>query len=664
MSPFPFPPRLRRHHPDTADDGVAIVAVMGAFLLVSILLLGSLGYLSANVRFSRQEQDSTAAEAAAQSGIHDFLTRLRLDGAYLDLADPASAEPDNYCNNPAVAGPDVTLPMGAGGVPVCHNLSSSTPVGWAAVEAGAAASLDTPSFHYRVVRYDSVQREILLESVGRSRDVYRTLQARIAHPSSSDYLYFTDYELADPQDEAAYPDNPRYPGTQNTSQACGGAGQTSEALSYAWDARGIAANPRVYVPASGVQVANCLEPRFVNGDVLVGRVHSNDTVRSMGSVGARFEGQFSTSDDRCAEVDPVNSSTWARCLSDEHRTATFTQAPVYQPSPLSLPTIVELSVVSESVGCRYAGATRIILHEDGTMTVWSSDTSENPGAGCGVPGTAAGQLGSADGATVPIPTDGLVYVADVATATGTTRELRAGEIGGPPGRRLPLGTYAGQAPAQGVVYSSDVSFGTTLKHAGFGNLYLEGVANGRVTFGAAKSVVMTGDLVLAGGRRGDDVVGVVAGRAVEVFRPRLVTTRAVSDGAGGYLWALPSESEAVPTWPTRYADPTTGTVQPASGIQISAAMLALDGSVRVQQWSAPGVEGELNIYGSIAQRFRGTVAHQSTTGAVRSGYSKNYEYDSRLDGVLRPPYFPALADGIWTVIWTEEHSTAEAVRTG
>lgn len=646
------------------EAGIAIVAVLGASLLVSVLLLGSLAYLQHSVRFSRLEQDGTAADAAAQSGIHDFLTRLRLDGDYLDRADPA-ADPseDNYCLNPAIAGPDVTVPAASPGVPVCSNLSSSTPVGWVAVEAGAVASADTPSFHYRVVRYDSVQREVLLESVGRSRGVYRTLQARIAHPSSSDYLYFSDYELADPQDEAAYPDNPRYPGTQNTSQACGGGASNSAELSYAWDTLGTGTYPRVYSPATGVVVANCLEPRFVTGDVLDGRVHSNDTIRSTGTVGAQFLGRLSTSDPRCATIDPLAPATWASCLSEEHRTAQLTQAPTYEPV-MSMPVISDLATVSDKVGCRYSGATRIIAHEDGTMTVWSKDSvSADDRLGCGEAGTGAGQLGSPDGATVPVPDDGLVYVADVSTASGTTRELHKEEIGGPAGRRLPLGTFDGTViDKAGESFTSDVSFGTALKHAGFGNLYLEGVVDGQVTFAAAKSVVLTGDLLLAGGRHGDDVVGVVAGRAVEIFRPRLATTRSIADGAGGVMLLQQEDAADVPGWPTRYADPTTGAVEPATGIQVQAALLALDGSVRVQQWSAPGLLGELRVVGSIAQRYRGTVANQSASGDVRSGYTKRYLYDARLDGVLRPRHFPALADGIWTVIWTQEQNTATDLR--
>lgn len=663
MHPVPHLSRLvRRRAPEgrPGDAGMTIVAVLGAFLLVSVLLLGTLTYLTASVRFSRLEQDSTAAEAAAQSGIHDFLTRLRLDGDYLDHADPASTDPDNYCQNPAAAGPDVLLPLDGAGQPACSNHTGRTPVGWVAVEAGAAASPDTPSFHYRVVRHDPVQREILLEAVGRSRDVYRTLQARIAHPSTSDYLYFSDYELADPQDDAAYPENTRYPGTQNTSRACGGGGADDPAVTWAWSSADIAREPRTYVPAGGSLIADCLEPRFTVGDVLAGRVHSNDTIRSTGAV---FQGRLSTSDPRCASIDPHAASTWRNCLSDAHHDATFSTAPVYEAGTLTMPRITELSVVAESQGCRYSGATRIILHEDGTMTVWSKDsTAATTPSGCGLPGTGAGQLGSAEGATVPVPEDGLVYVADVAADAGTSRELYAGEIGGPSGRALPLGTYAGQVPVENASYQSDVSFGTALKHAGFGNLYLEGVAHGRVTFGADKSVVLTGDVVLAGGNHGDDVVGIVAGRGIEIFRPRLVTMTAISDAAGGFMWAPPSESAAVAGWPTRYADPTTGAVEPASGIQVSAALLALQGSVRVQQWSAPGLEGTLRIHGSVAQRFRGTVAHQAPSGQVRSGYVKRYEYDDRLDGVLRPPHFPALADGIWTVIWTEEHATDEAVK--
>lgn len=649
---------LRTDRPSD-DAGIAMVAVIGAFVVVVALVLGSVGYLAASVRFARLEQDTTAADAAVQSGIHDFLTRMRLDRSYLDDADPASTDPENFCRNPAAAGPGSTLPADADGTPVCA-WDSGTPVGWTAVEAGAEASLQTPSFHYRVTSYDAVRRDVEIEVVGRSRDVHRTQRARIAYPSTADYLYFSDYELADPEDPAAYPANPHYPGSQDASAACGGAGHTASELRYAWAADG----PRTYAPAGDLLVADCLEPTFVAGDVLDGRVHSNDTIRS---TGADFRGLLSSANPGCAALDPVDQSSWLACLHPVDDQAALARMPVYESAPLTMrDTTTDLDEASAAgAGCRYLGATRIVLHAGGTMTVWSKDSTaaSTPGTACGTPGAGAGQLGSAGGATVALPADGLVYVADTPAGAGS-RQLHGQEIGGPPGRELPLGDYAGQAAFAGAAYSADISFAETDKHSGFGNLYLEGVADGWVTFGAAKSVVLTGDVVLAGGRTGDDVVGIVAGRSVEVFRPRMVQWRVAADSTGDTMWvpARTTTAPEGPAWPTRYAEPG-GSVQPATGLQVNAAMIALSGSVRAQRWSDPGLEGTLEVFGSVAQRFRGTVAAlDAATGAAASGYTKHFTYDDRLSGPLRPPYFPPLAGEALEVRWTQEISTDAQVR--
>ncbi|GAB2458688.1 hypothetical protein [Xylanimonas ulmi] len=646
-------------HPRSAEDGVAMVAVLTALVLVSVLVLGSLAHLSASVRLSRVEQDRTAAEAAARSGVSDFLSRMRIDPDYLDNADPASLDAGNYCHNPAVAGPDVTLPAaGSPATPVCANLTHVTPYGWVAVEHGRAASPETPSFHYRVVRHDTAQREILLESVGRARDEFRTLQARIALPSSADYVYFSDYELADPHDPIFYPENVVYPGTQTTSAACGGLGPESDQLSYAWDPTPPA--PRTYFIHGdrGNVEQPCLVRAFSATDVLTGKVHSNDTILAKAGVTL---GYLSTSHPGCASADPSDGATWSRCVDiPASASLKLLGPPTYVPEPLAMPSVVKVDELSETVGCRYAGVTRIVV-KGPTMTVWSKGTKESRPA-CGQPGTGPGQLGSKDGATVALPAEGLVYVDD---ATGVSGTLISGGLGGPAGRELPLGTYTGQKPKPGATYLWDITFDASLKYASLGNLLVEGIVDGQVTFAAAKSVVITGDVLLQGGRQGDDVVGIVAGTSIEVFRP-FVARFDAQNCEHTCVWSDNMDPKLVEGWPSRYADPSTGVVSPAKGVQVAAAMLALNGSLRLQEWRSgwkpnPTYRGEvLNVFGSIAQRFHGETAGRDSQGRPVTGYTKVFEYDPRLANGLRPPHFPVLANGEWTVTSIGEQPTNAA----
>ena len=66
---------------------------------------------------------------------------------------------------------------------------------------------------------------------------------------------------------------------------------------------------------------------------------------------------------------------------------------------------------------------------------------------------------------------------------------------------------------------------------------------------------------------------------------------------------------------------------------IDAAILSLRHSILVQNWGSGTDLGQLNVFGALAQKFRGPVG---TTGGT--GYDKNYVYDGRFKS-LQPPYF-------------------------
>jgi hypothetical protein len=79
-------------------------------------------------------------------------------------------------------------------------------------------------------------------------------------------------------------------------------------------------------------------------------------------------------------------------------------------------------------------------------------------------------------------------------------------------------------------------------------------------------------------------------------------------------------------------------------VTIDGAILTLQHSFFVDNYNCGGTPlGHLNVYGAIAQYFRGIVG---TVGA--SGYLKNYNYDDRLALIL-PPYLFDLQNTEWTV---------------
>jgi hypothetical protein len=78
-----------------------------------------------------------------------------------------------------------------------------------------------------------------------------------------------------------------------------------------------------------------------------------------------------------------------------------------------------------------------------------------------------------------------------------------------------------------------------------------------------------------------------------------------------------------------------------SNVTIDAALLALSGSFYVEGWGQNGSEGTLEVFGSIAQDFRGPVGLVGGTG-----YSKDYVYDSALE-TLWPPYYLSSTSATW-----------------
>lgn len=76
----------------------------------------------------------------------------------------------------------------------------------------------------------------------------------------------------------------------------------------------------------------------------------------------------------------------------------------------------------------------------------------------------------------------------------------------------------------------------------------------------------------------------------------------------------------------------------SQNLEIHASIMALDKSFTVEDYWEGSPKGELKILGGLIQERRGPVGTFSG-GSLRSGYSKNYEYDERLERMF-PPSFP------------------------
>lgn len=627
------------------DSGMAMVMVVGAMMVLAVFAMAALAYAMSSQRFARHDQDYAAAMTAAQSGVEDYIAHLNRNNDYAKTVD---------CANLALQSPTAATGNACG-------WHAGTAYGWLPVEPGATDPA-AASFHLEA-NAASLQMDgtVMLTATGRVNGTFRTIEVAVGKGGSTDYVYYTDFESADPQNKVAYPSGA-------LKDTCGLSGPSN--ARYYWET-GTTAKP-------ARKDSNCSEIQFPAGDTLTGRVFSNDAILSMG---ATFKSSIESLNPGCRNVVPATRSTWNRCLRNTSGVSAVFGDNV---SASAAPKYADKLVIDDNSasfstlpGCHYYGATRIIFAANGTMQVWSPAATQTSlvlsfAPSDGRPAPICGDrsaLASIAGANVPVPPEMVVYVGEVPASVPVTsipnRQIFADEIGGPTAaERLPLGTYSASTPSSPArasdSYTYDLNMADANKYLRQGNMYVQGTVNGRVTLATQQSIIVTGDLVLASDiNNGDDIVGLVAQNSVEVMHPRMVTVKA----SGGHWLAPTNEQEPSSpdygegTWPKRVAD-WTGVNVPAVGIQIDASIQTLQHSLFVQMYDKGPNLGQLIVRGSIAQRWRGAVG---TAGTPITGYLKSYLYDDRLH-YSAPPYFPHWVNAQWSLRYSGEIKTPNAVK--
>lgn len=344
----------------------------------------------------------------------------------------------------------------------------------------------------------------------------------------------------------------------------------------------------------GRNSGSCSEIQFANGDQINGPMHTNDTPMIGGSV--TFAGKATT-----ATMTPYGSSPTTQCSGTTcyrvNGTASF---PSYKPVYGALVQIpasnTELAQNANDYGCVYYGATHITF-SDTTMTVYSPGTTTANRSACFNPSNRTAAQ------TVPIAP--AIYVQDL---TGTCDQTKQTALG------FPKTVVSG-----GNTYTETTSGVTPSYACNLGTAYVKGRVQGNVTVGSAQDIIITDDLTYKTDPRTNaestDVVGLVPGHSVWVYHP-------VTSGGSELL----TTSERVNT--------------------IQAAILTIQDSFIVQQYNKGSDLGTLTVYGSLAQNYRGTVG---TSGSgSRTGYLKNYQYDSRFaSGAVQPTYFLKPTSSQW-----------------
>ncbi len=155
-----------------------------------------------------------------------------------------------------------------------------------------------------------------------------------------------------------------------------------------------------------------------------------------------------------------------------------------------------------------------------------------------------------------------------------------------------------------------------------GDVYVSGTYSKPLTIAGEENVIINGNIypTSVAGKLGTEpsgtaTLGLIAGRYVRIYHPITNTDCSKANNAEGSL----------------------------KNPWIYAAILSTNHSFAVDNFECGEALGNLNVYGAIAQRFRGIV------GIVGgSGYVKDYKYDERL-AVDEPPYFLNPINAGWEV---------------
>jgi hypothetical protein len=173
---------------------------------------------------------------------------------------------------------------------------------------------------------------------------------------------------------------------------------------------------------------------------------------------------------------------------------------------------------------------------------------------------------------------------------------------------------------------------------GCGDAVVSGTYNKDLTIGAENDIVIDGDLRRPTTNPPDVTLGLIANSFVRVAHPTTTPNTNVN---------YPPNS-SYPSCSNSNAGSQTRTIE--------AAILALQHSFIVDNYYCGAPLGTLNVFGVIAQKYRGPVGTGSG-GNVSTGYLKNYSYDDRLS-LRQPPYFLDPAESAWRLRRQSEQTPA------
>ena len=585
-----------------AQDGIALIMVIGISAVMTLLIVSAVALSLGTQNKSDNDADWNGALAAAFAGLEEYQSHLSEEPGYMAYGNPAAT----FSSTSSVTLPTGTKTNAAFGV----GASGTWAEAWAAPDDDLATTVHEDDTEKLVFKYryevDNSQYSstgtLRVRSTGLVGGQTRSVVADVRQTGFIDYVYFTDLEMQDPLIS----------------------GSSCQSI-YTWAGR----------PATTSSGVDCTIT-FRAADILGGQVHSNDTLQICG---ATFNSTVTTARPGGGYVKPSTCSP---------NPIFAVGPPVYSqtvPMPLTNQEMIketrtDLATDVPRPGCLYTGPTSIQFIAGGKMVVRSPWTryvniKGNPTAPTDGDNTRATSLlcgtitalQSDAGATIPVPTNNIVYVQNIPTtgfnsstsaqtaSTGTKPRCKKNDVPG----TLITGT-AGDKYSQNVVGYPTTNEVPMISGTGAtssygcrnGDIFVYGTnSGGPVTLAAMNYIYVTADLLY--NNKDTDMIGLVGENAVWVHNP--------INSSGNYI--------------------------NGNNREIDAAILSVKHTFQVQRYDT-GDRGTLTVYGSIAQKYRGTV------GTVDGdGYGKNYLYDPRFRYTAPPKFLSPATTTYGVNVWVE-----------
>jgi Tfp pilus assembly protein PilX len=598
-------PKLRR------QDGFTLILTLLVLLVTSLLLVAAFTAANGEIHLTSTDTAQKKAFYAAEAGLEDYEYQLTQDGNYL-----------TYCTTPTAANPALNQYYKEGVEPAtplkASELSKAEVPGTSGEEKYALQLVpaksdekptDTAEPGWKSVPHCDKNRVVesmieekegaasgtfQIESTGFSGKEQRTLVATFRNANFVSYVWYSEYETADP---SLY-------GTPPTNEP----DRYSECAKFYKEREELKGTP-----------CKQFNNYFITGETVNGPMHTEDHVGICGSptFGRTKTDRIEFGNGEQKEPSVKVGYSSESCGGTASPKFEGTEVPPHEDLEITPPPgDEELAHIVETSPTNYdfEGQTEIVL-KGSTMTVvehkGSHPNEEEEKAGVKKEETKTG---------VEFPANGVIFV------SGATSGEETGSCE----------TYSPFGPAPGYTEGSAC-----------GNVYVHGEYSKALTIAAQNDVIVNESVYpssvvgkLGSEPTGNAMLGLIANNFVRVYHP-LTGAREKKYGEGkssGPCLGSKNDTVSTPEIPKDNEEP-----------YIYAAILALKHSFIVDNFDCGAPLKKLNVYGAVAGEFtNGMTGVFGGGNTVLSGYGYNLKYDNRLQAA-EPPHFLNPIQAAWYI---------------